>query len=259
MKGQGMGMKPRIHLLSTVSALALAGSAFAADMPVKAPPRPAVVVAPTWSGFYVGGHGGVAWLRHKQNIDPFDAEICSQGGPQSLTETCSIKDTGVVAGGQIGYLWQYQQFVFGVEADGSWTGLKKSVSNDPFGGGFFRIVDDKVEWLTSVRGRLGFAVNDWLLYGTGGAAWAKVNAGWTVSPIQGGYSNRIDKTLSGWVAGGGIEKMVGRNWSVRAEYLYYDFRNVTTIFAAPFNNTYTTTFRHNVSVVRLGLNFRANP
>ena len=49
-------MKARLHLLSTVSALALAGTAFAADMPVKAPP-PVVVVAPSWTGFYIGGHG----------------------------------------------------------------------------------------------------------------------------------------------------------------------------------------------------------
>jgi outer membrane immunogenic protein len=250
-------MKARLHLLSTVSALALAGSAFAADMPVKAPP-PVVVVAPSWTGFYVGGHGGIGWLRHKQTITSGAGNVCSLavlGNPPF--ETCSIEDTGAVAGGQIGYLLQYQQFVIGIEADGSWTGLNKSASFASFPG-FQGVFDAKVEWLTSVRGRLGVAVNDWLFYGTGGVAWASVNEGWQ-APFGPALNARLNKTISGWVAGGGIEKMFGRNWSVRAEYLYYGLRSTTNVVTVPNFGTYSTAFRNDVSVVRLGINFRPNP
>jgi outer membrane immunogenic protein len=243
-------VKARLYLLSTVSALALAGNAFAADMPVKAPPQ-VVVVAPSWGGFYLGGHAGFAWLRHSDTISgPFLATICTV----ATTQTCSLKDTGAVAGGQVGYNWQQNNLVFGVEADGSWTGLKKTASSAVAGvtGG----INDKVEWLASVRGRLGWAVGDMLFYGTGGVAWGQFNVGWR---SQGGNFPQFDKTATGWVAGGGIEKMFGRNWSARAEFLHYGFgsKSVTGPGTGVFSGiTYTSSFRHDVSVVRLGINFR---
>ena len=124
--------------------------------------------------------------------------------------------------------------------------------------GFQGVSDAKVEWLTSVRGRLGVAVNDWLFYGTGGVAWASINVGWQ-APFSPALNARVNKTISGWVAGGGIEKMFGRNWSVRAEYLYYGLRNATNVVTVPNFGTYSTAFRNDVSVVRLGINFRPNP
>ena len=120
-------MKARLYLLSTVSALALAGSAFAAE----APP-PVVVAAPTWTGFYVGGHAGFAWLRHSDNVTlngPFVFSICTAGAAN--TQSCNLKDTGAVAGGQIGYNWQQNNLVFGIEADGSWTGLRRRRASRP--------------------------------------------------------------------------------------------------------------------------------
>ena len=116
-------------LLSTVSALALSGVASAADLPVKAPP-PAAVVAPSWTGFYVGGHGGFGWLRHEQTITGNGLLTCN--GPTPLG-TCKFDDTGAVVGGQIGYNWQTApNFLIGVEADGSWTGFKKTEAVGPF-------------------------------------------------------------------------------------------------------------------------------
>jgi outer membrane immunogenic protein len=239
-------LKARLHLLSTVSALALASNAFAADMPVKAPP-PAVVVAPSWSGFYLGGHAGFAWLRHSHTVaGPVTTSICT-GFTNS--QTCSLRDTGAVAGGQIGYNWQQGALVFGVEADGSWTGLKKTASFAP---AFNGAINDKVEWLASVRGRLGWAVGDMLLYGTGGVAWGQFNFGWR---SVNNAALQFDKSATGWVAGGGIEKMFGRHWSARAEFLHYGFGKNSVTGSIPAG-TYTSSFRNDISVVRLGINFR---
>jgi outer membrane immunogenic protein len=237
----GAHLKARLYLLSTVSALALSGMAFAADMPVKAPPPPAVV---SWTGFYVGGHGGIGWLRASETISN-NIFVCAP----VAGATCDIHKTGAVFGGQVGYNWQNREWVFGIEADGSWTGLKKTVSYAPAAP---HISNDKVDWLASVRGRVGWAMGETLFYATGGVAFANFNAGW--SQIGGAARAQFDKTTVGWVAGGGIERMFSRHWSARAEFLHYGLGKSS--FGSTVGGTYTTTFRHDVSVVRLGINFR---
>ena len=240
-------MKARLYLLSTVSALALAGNAFAADMPVKAP-----IVAPaavfSWTGFYVGGHGGVAWLDHSQTITTQSTSCTEAFGTPTK---CSVDASGAVFGGQVGFNWQVNQLVFGIEADASWTNLKKTAVYTTFGFPF--TLNDKVEWLSSVRGRLGFAIGQTLVYGTGGVAFANFDAGWQRNTAGG--RNQLDKTVTGWVAGGGIEHAFTRNWSARAEFLHYGLGKSTNSNNY-FGQTYSTVFRHDVSVVRLGINFR---
>jgi outer membrane immunogenic protein len=246
--GLGAILKARLYLLSTVSALALAGNAFAADMPVKAPPPVAAAVF-SWTGFYVGAHGGFAWLRHEQSITGNQIFTCNFPTPLG---TCRVNDTGAVFGGQIGYNWQTgPNWVIGIEADGSWTGLKETKQFSIPGG--FHIVNDKIDWLASLRGRVGFVAGQTLFYGTGGVAFANFNAGWSYTTS--GIRAQLDKTTVGWVAGGGVEHAFSRNWSARAEFLHYGLgkHSVTSSIGGP---TYTTSFRHDVSVVRLGINFR---
>jgi outer membrane immunogenic protein len=239
----GSIVKARLYLLSTVSALALAGNAFAADMPVKAPP-PAPAAIFSWTGFYVGGHGGFGWLRHSQAITGTGLVTCHSPSPLG---TCKFDDTGAVAGGQIGYnLQAAPNFLIGVEADGSWTGFKKTQT---FG---VHVQNDKIDWLASVRGRAGFVAGETLFYATGGVGFANFDAGWRRS--NGAARAQFDKTITGWVAGGGIERMFSRNWSARAEFLHYGFG--TKSLTSTTGGTYTTAFRHDVSVVRLGINFR---
>ena len=238
-----MDMRP--YLLSTVSALALSGVASAADMPVKTPAFPSAV---TWTGFYLGAHGGFAWLDASQTIT----------GPISIGSTCTtapaarcdINDTGGVFGGQIGYNWQSRDWVFGIEADASGTSLKRT---ETFAyTGFSHVINDKMDWLASVRGRLGWAVGDTLFYGTAGVAFSHFDAGWL--RIGGAARAQFDRSTTGWVAGGGIEKIFSRNWSARVEFLHYGFGKDS--LGSTIGGTYTTAFRHDVSVVRLGLNFR---
>ena len=241
-----MGVKARLYLLSTVSALALSGAASAADLPVKAPP-PAPVAVVSWAGFYFGGHGGIGWLRHDQTITgPVGLFACAA----AINATCDLDATGAVFGGQVGYNWQASpNWVFGIEADGSWTGLKKTVSFAP---NFAHTQNDKIDWLASVRGRLGWSVGETLLYATGGVAFANFNAGW--SRIGGPARAQFDETTVGWVAGGGIERIFSRHWSARAEFLHYGLGKKS--LTSTVGGTYTTAFRHDVSVVRLGVNFR---
>jgi outer membrane immunogenic protein len=163
--------------------------------------------------------------------------------------TCTIRDTGAVAGGQIGYNWQQRDWVFGVEADGSWAGLKKTVSFQP---AFPHIKNEKIDWLASVRGRLGWAFGDTLFYATGGVAFAHFDAGW--AQVGGPARLQVDSTRVGWVAGGGVERIFTRHWSARAEFLHYGLGKKTV--SSTIGGTYTTAFRHDVSVVRLGINFR---
>ena len=242
-RDRGTALKARLYLLSTVSALALSGAASAADLPVKAPP-PVVAAVTSWTGPYLGAHGGIGWLRASQSVSAGVFSCAAVAGA-----TCDLDATGAVFGGQLGYNWQQREWVFGLEVDGSWTGLKESVSYAP---AFPHIKNEKIDWLASARARLGWAMGDTLIYATGGVAFANFNAGWSV--IGGPARLQVDTTATGWVAGGGIEKMFTRHWSARAEFLHYGFGKKTVNSTA--GGTYTTAFRHDVSVVRLGVNFR---
>jgi opacity protein-like surface antigen len=95
-------------------------------------------------------------------------------------------------------------------------------------------------------------MGDMLFYATGGLAVAHFNSGW--ARIGGSARAQFDKTVTGWVAGGGIEKIFNPHWSARAEFLHYGLG--TSSLGSSVGGTYTTAFRHDVSVARLGVNFR---
>jgi outer membrane immunogenic protein len=251
-------------LLATVSSLAIIGAvnvAAAADIsarpiPVKAP---VVAAAYDWTGFYIGIHGGGAWLDHSQRTVQNNGTCNSVGfGPASFAD-CSLTAFGGIVGGFAGYNLQSGRVVYGIEVDGNWTGLKKSVST-PDDTGISNVdrvtFTGRVDWLATVRGRLGITMSPTLLYVTGGAAFGGVKSNWTDNdPAPSNTSLAIDKVKVGWVAGGGIEHAFARNWLVRIEGLYHDLGKVS---AGPaFNGVnYSTTFRHKVSTVRGGVALR---
>lgn len=120
----------RKSLLLTVSATVLMSSAaVAADMPVKAKPLPAVM--PAWTGFYVGLNAGYAWgnsdptLAGNPLVSPFFFSALT-GSPPNL------RPAGFIGGGQIGYNWQHDRWVFGAEVDFSGLDAKDEVSASPF-------------------------------------------------------------------------------------------------------------------------------
>jgi len=119
------------------------------------------------------------------------------------------------------------------------------------------LADRNIDWMASIRGRLGYAADRWLIYFTGGGAWADVNyrtdfTGFGFNPLS------ANKTLSGWVVGGGVEYAVTNNWTVRAEYLYYDFGDERLVNLSPviIGASSITTFDTKVNVVRAGVNYK---
>jgi outer membrane immunogenic protein len=233
-----------------VVALAVADSARAADLP-RAMPMKAPVMAPVynWSGFYVGGSIGYDWGTLTRTSTSLTTGVT--GAP------ISFSDNGVFGGGQLGYNWTWMpNIIFGIEADVFGAGINGS--NTVVTATNTHRYDDKVDWFGTVRGRLGYAVNNWLFYGTGGFAWAHdqltrnqlagVSAGATPGTAQ---SASITKT--GWTAGGGIEVGLAANWSVKAEYLYLRFGTDGYLFptAARQENAYIQ-----MQTARIGVNYR---
>jgi len=177
-------------LLTAVSLVALGmAPALAADLPARAYTKAPVAVAPiySWTGFYLGAMGGYA-------------------------------EKGGLAGGTIGFNWQTGGLVLGVEADGAWSNAKPNLTGAAVAGLTF---DDRVNSMGTVRGRVGYAFDQVLVYGTGGYAWMDNKV--TISGIGGTFSN--SQVLNGWAAGAGVEVMIAPKWSVKAEYLYRRFGN----------------------------------
>jgi outer membrane immunogenic protein len=240
--------RTRAGLLAAVSSLALVSPVVAADMPLKA--RPPVVVAPSWAGAYIGASVGAVWheLDYEDQTPPF-----------SPGTTASGRKAGIIGGGHIGYNWQSNNFVFGVEADISGSSAK--VTLQPFGAGPVNETDtSRLHWLATFRARAGVTVGsgNTLLFATGGLALGGVENLRTFPPAAAIVPVEIGEgkaTRVGWVAGGGIEHMLSRNWIVRAEALYVDLGDKTA--AVPTNaGTYRTRFTNTDVIARGAVLFK---
>jgi outer membrane immunogenic protein len=174
---------------------------------------------------------------------------------------------GFLGGGQIGYNWQSDKFVFGVEADAAWRDNKASTVF-PFPGGLdFTTFTTKQTWLATFRPRVGVAANNWLFYVTGGAAAEGLEHSFNENRPSLAGANRTfssNDTRWGWTVGAGVEAGFS-NWSVGLEYLYVDFNKSTTITAPaqvlgglPFNVS-VVSFDDSVQhVLRAKLNYHFN-
>lgn len=203
-------------------------AASAGHMPVKAPP----LAPPTtylWSGFYIGANAGVALTTTNDTI--------TATGIPGLATT-SERLGGAVGGGQIGYNWQWDRVVLGVEADidaSSQSGSSVNVLAAP-GGFASHLVSttDDIRDFGTARARLGLPFDRFMPYVTGGFAWQHVSTtlnGIALAPLP---TNTIfpimsnSATLSGWTIGGGVETALGGRWTARAEYLYIDTGRLNT-------------------------------
>jgi len=244
----------RFALVLAASALA-AGSAFAADLPAKAPVYKAPVAAPifSWTGFYIGVNAGYSWGRQ-------DNSLQATGGGIISGNSNSDKINGFIGGGQIGYNWQINQFVLGIEADLQASGQKGDGTFFVPGTAVILVVPptnftytDKLDWFGTVRGRLGFAMDRWLPYVTGGWAFGRGTvSGSSTGAIVSTFSG--SKNYNGWTLGGGLEYAFDRNWSVKAEYLYFDFGTGPTVAVTPAVNVVSGKMTDNIA--RLGVNYR---
>jgi outer membrane immunogenic protein len=223
-----------------VSAAAL--PALAADMPSKMPTKAPPIVAPAynWNGVYIGGHAGYRWTDADLTADPFT--FATPGGPLTVPgRNENYKLNGGIVGIHGGYNYLVApQWLIGVEGDWSWGHSSDSLATTITGSGsdgftlnLNRNSEVTLNWQATLRGRLGFVNGPWLLYGTGGVAFAHVK--WnestvlnTTGPATVTSSAWSDsKTLTGWVAGAGVEYMFATNWIGRVEYLYESFGDFT--------------------------------
>ena len=259
--------------LILASALVFAAPvAQAADMAVKAPAPPAAPVM-SWTGFYLGVNVG-----YVIQSDPSAVTIFTQPGTDPFTpQSLSTSATSFIGGGQWGYNWQFNNsWVLGYEGD--FKGLSTSTSfcretdrgncvdggNNNRGALFF---NEKTQWLTSERARLGVTWNSLLVYGTGGVAWGRINSTETAACATAGCGNNatsnvttasFSNTRSGWVAGLGTEAMFWSNWSAKLEYLHYDLGSLTNAFTTAANvGSYGVSWTRKLhyDTVSVGLNY----
>jgi outer membrane immunogenic protein len=213
-------------LLGTVGLVALgfAAPASAADIAArpytKAPPP---VVAPIydWSGFYIGVNGG--WgSSHKCWELTSEATLGIISPP--FGEGCH-NATGGTAGGQIGYRWQAASWVFGIEGQGNWADFRGSNTSL-----FFPTIQNqsRVDAFGLLTGQVGYAWNNVLLYGKGGAA-VTGDRYRTFDIPTGLLLDTANDTRWGGTVGVGIEVGFAPNWSVAFEYdhLFMSRRNIT--------------------------------
>src|SRR6516165_9203685 len=197
-------MKKLLMAAVGLAALGMAAPASAADMAVKAPPPAPIATIYNWSGFYIGGNGG--WGQSHNCVD-----FVTLAG--TVASGCRDRSGGVV-GGQIGYRWQTNQFVFGLEAQGDWADLSNtrvSLLNPTLS------TTVKTEGIGLFTGQLGWAWNASLFYVKGGAAVTSNRFTIFDNTTGIGLVSR-DNTRWGGTLGIGWEYGFTPNWSVGVEY-----------------------------------------
>lgn len=238
-------------LLVSAAAIVSAQSAGAADLPVKAP---AVFKAPVavwdWTGFYVGAYVGVG-VSKSRGHDPAAVN-------PNVDHVGDLEHTGYgfTGGGTLGYNYQLnwgifgQKLVVGVEGDIGYfdTGHKAVDWDDPG-----LTYDTKTRWLATARARAGLTDGPNLTYVTGG--YAAMNLRDINRDTTSGFEVSSSKTASGWVAGTGVETMLGGGWSAKTESLYVNIDSGDLLFNS-VNGFQIKTDRREFYTQRFGLNYQ---
>ncbi|MCK0209214.1 porin family protein [Starkeya koreensis] len=254
-------MRIKALLLGAATGALLTAPALAADLPiaVKAPP---LVYAPvfTWTGLYAGANVGYGW---GEGSAPWDNYLAWHYAGWDATSYSGGSDpTGWFGGVQAGYNYQFtNNVVLGVEADFEFGSLNDKLNYSAFDAGLadqdFGSIETKIETFGTVRARLGYAMDRFLPYVTGGLAWGtvKVSENWSsftdgaYDPFFSGSASK-SQTLWGWTIGGGLEYAVTDNWTVKAEYLYADLGDINWDSAA------NTSIDVKLQTVKLGVNYK---
>jgi outer membrane immunogenic protein len=249
-------MRKLLHTTAAMTALlatsmaANAADVYARPAPYAPPPPPAYAPPPfSWTGFYLGGNIGGAWV-HRDVIDPFLGVSFGSGNSNGV----------FIGGGQLGYNWQINYFVLGIEAefDGAANNNNTGTVFIP-GAGTIQVTSNN-RWITTVAGRFGVTNGPWLFYGKAGGGW--VGSDFTITNLTTGASiTGSNNSNGGWLVGAGIEWAFAPNWSAKLEYdfLGLDDRR----FFAPVGFRFLTgdTFverNRDIQMVKVGVNYRFN-
>jgi outer membrane immunogenic protein len=212
-----------------------------------------------WTGFYIGVNVGGQWGHSEdKDLDGYNAEGQQWGYDES----------GVAAGGQIGYNFQWNWLVLGIEGDVGYMNLDgngvepnsaRFNGSDTFG-------KTDSDFFTTIRGRLGFAFGHWMFYATGGGIGVNLETRVIDNCDTGACGDeRINAGTTnfnwGWTGGGGIEYMFGCHWTIKAEYLRYQlgdqsFSGEATFFGTPEGKFSFRAPGTEGNIVRAGLNYK---
>jgi outer membrane immunogenic protein len=215
--------------LALASLAALMGTAAAADLPPRPAPQPyykapVAMQVYNWTGFYIGINGGGGFGRSQWD------------------STGSFNTSGGLVGGTVGYNYQFGQGVVGLEGDIDWANINGTTNTAcPFG------CKTSDHWLSTVRGRLGYAADRFMPFITGGAAFGDIRAS---TP---GFAG-ANQTNAGWTVGAGLEFAIAGNWTAKAEYLYVNLGKLNCGISCGALVTDNVSFTTNI--VRAGVNYR---
>jgi outer membrane immunogenic protein len=258
----------KYRLLSGVASVALlnASGAFAA------PPLP------SWTGFYIGGHAGYSFgsvdgdLAESVLIPPGPSFVRLPNPVAFPLVQRDLDPKGGLGGFQVGYNYQIDRIVYGLEADLSWTGQRDSFAfsgrRDIFNTEDFiysETLAAKLQYMGTARGRIGYAFGEFLPYVAGGFAWGhmKMDLSWVAAQkpsfcpacatfANASFSGSEAHTLLGWTIGAGFEYAFAERWTAKLEYLYVDLGKESFFRGIPSGGS----FGLNDQIVRFGINFR---
>jgi outer membrane immunogenic protein len=234
--------------LAGFTQIASAGPERMESKSVASAPAPAC----DWTGFYIGLQAGVG--NYESNVT--DNEYFFG------FDTAHSTDINGLFGGQLGYNWQKGAIVFGVEADGAWANFDAHNTANPAGLGDYFKRGSEIDFLGTVRGRVGLAYENVLVYVTGGVAFAdgerhaRYNEDGANIATEEYADWKADDFRVGVVGGVGVEYMATCNWTVKAETLFAAFGEDTAHDSSGQNPDFTYTFQDQVWMVRLGLNYK---
>jgi high affinity Mn2+ porin len=217
-----------------IGGLSLGSIAYAADLPAtKAPP-----IAPPfdWNGLYVGAHMGYGFGdSHATLFDP---------APAAGTHRYGSVNAGVQAGYNIVLP---SRMLLGVEADMTFPGYLESNAAIAHATTANSALTERMDYVGTLRGRIGYAAPDWMIYATGGLAWS---GGRYLNTLPSGQNEKKLHIRLGWTAGAGFEYAIAPQWSARLEYLYSRFDDADVTLGSGTRYASTLDFQ----TVRLGLN-----
>ena len=231
-------------LVAVATVLTASGQALAADLPQPGLPPAQSPGVYNWTGLYIGINGGYGTGNSNWSDGP-------------VGTTGSFPTSGFLIGGTVGANYQIGQYVFGIEGDADWSNLQGSSGSTC--GAISALVPPPVgcqtqsEWLATLRGRVGYAFDRILVYGTAGAAFGNIQTG--LNPPS-TFDSAIE---AGWTVGGGLEFAFAQNWTAKVEYLFVDLPNGACTTVGNCGGAAGSIVSFNENVLRAGINFKFGP